>query len=446
MSLFAVLVAVIATTSAQTRAETGKSEFSKSTVTVGAIGTGYLRNWPGHQNSEMIYSVEPKARGNWKFLDGVVDLTAYVYAQKVNTLTVEGSDFYLATNELLLKHHQLTVGRVKTEWSVADSVWKTGLWSPRFMWNQLHPQELGFTGVTYDYKQQVFELKLFGSYLSIPERGVPFVEQGGKLVSPSRDWLSPATQMIMMNQSMNINYQIKYPPLNDLILFPNAAAKVRFGKESGFWSSLGYTYKPLNQTDLSVEAEVSAKDLAVYTKLHPRRLFHHLATAEAGFESNSWNLWTSFTAEKVVNRPPPVGTWMVQPIASTVSGAWGTRVKSVTGFEANLSFLMTESEKLTPIAGAIPLDLPKRLTYTQAVNVGGRFDSRRNWSIGVNEVYDLKSNSGLTSVDGVLAFQSGLGLSAGADLVNARSDSSSGGFLDTFAGNDRFWGKVSYAF
>ncbi len=416
---------------------------------------GFLRTSNDRADSAYILTLGPEFSGRSKTVEGKFDLRAMAFTSNISSITLESRNAYIATSKELMTEHQVTLGRRQIDWSKFDDTWKFGMWSPRFLWDPLRPDQIGLTGAFYQHESSTWRLTGYASPVAIPERSYPVQNVAGRLSSPSPFFIPLPERLIVMNaQSVAINYNVKTPNYNEVIFRPNAAFQAKFGREKGFWASAGYAYLPIHQIDLAIEASLSIPSNTMNADIYPRFPMHHMITAESGFNHRMWSLWTSVTGEQ----PTTVETketWIANSTGPALISAAGGSLKWQEGLVVSGSYLfvLEQNRGLTgpSMAQNVNLTLPSRFPYRRAFEVGGNWDSGSPTMFGAKWTLDTENQSNLISADMLYRArwkkkfsrdeQWAFGL--GADFI---SSVTSKGTIGQYNGDDRVRGTVTYVF
>ena len=361
-----------------------------------------------------------------------------------SSFTIESSDAYLSTSRSWVDDHQVTLGRRHYDWSFMDDRWKLGLWSPRFMWDPVRPQQIGLTGLFYSYENRNWRVLAYASPISVPERGFPLRIEDGNLESSSPDWVAPFSQVSLMNQAVDIKYQLKYPSMSDLLFMPGGALSVRHGDPSGtgLWAQAMVASLPMNQVDLVLQAELMASTLTLNSTLHPRRLRHDLASLEFGWNGEVVRPWISITGERPEVLGVPEG-WIASPMGPTLVSSGGVEFLFPTG--NSLGMQVIDVREVLPVTGGTALAgaSPPRIQWQDALRLTAGWDGPSRYDYDFVWTYDITNQSSLITADFGIQAMRRLHLGVGADFFTSPTRE---GFLGQYYGNDRVRARVTYAF
>ncbi|MGK5083966.1 hypothetical protein WDW37_11755 [Bdellovibrionota bacterium FG-1] len=408
----------------------------------------------GDMSSTLVLGPEVYTEGRWVAAE--MDLKGIAFIQDRNSFTVEAGNLYFATSPKLVQHHQITVGRRSYDFSTMENEWGLGLWNARFLWNPLKPERIGLTGLFYSYQTPRWRVLAFGTPLSPPERSYPIREIRGRLDSSSPDWIPPYDSLVMMNRQVPINYTIVYPPMSELLIRPGGAIQIRYGAEDGPWVAGTYGVMPMHQAQLAVDAGYVPQKGVVDAIVHPRTLFHHLATGEAGYRGKLWSVWASATGESPIQKATPA-SWQADPMGPALLTSGGGEIRLDHIFSLSASYLGVDESKPAPSPDAVPLNMPSRFEFQKATLIEGRWTGLPYFTLNVRWIYDLGQTSSLLSLD--LLYQpfskdnsalkamfggpGSLTFGVGSDLISSADGT---GFIGQYVGNDRVRGRISYAF
>ncbi|MBC7691856.1 MAG: hypothetical protein H7222_08800 [Methylotenera sp.] len=435
-------------------AEVSLAFSSQAMATTGFVrleSDGFLKRSDDRSNSTQTIVLGPEFSGQNRFVEGNADLQAIGYVTNKSTFTAESKNAYLATSTQLMPRHQLTLGRRQYDWSVVDDQWKMGLWSPRFLWDPLRPEQIGLTGAFYTYQSQSWRVLAYASPLSIPERGFPTQQQDGRITSASPFYIEPFQKLqITENRSLPVHYDLQYPAMSELLLNPGGAMQVRYGEKQGGWIQANYGILPILQPNLSIEPSIVLQSNEVEVTVHPRILYHHVMTGETGFKNRDFSLWSSVTGETPLQKQIP-SSWVTIPIGPTLIVSAGAEANFRGGFKLNGSlFYLNETTPAQTDAAVDTSSLQGRFEYKKAARLGAEWSGMTHLTYSTAWIADLEEKSNLMSFD--LNFRPKLDASlvSGAWLINVGTDfftSSTGtGHLGKYQGNDRVRGGVSYVF
>lgn len=191
---------------------------------------GFLRTSENRDTSNYMLTFGPQFEDQGKVLAGKVDIKAISYLKNPDALTIESKNAYMATSPELLGMNQFTIGRREYDWSTMDDVWKFGMWTPRFTWDPLKPEQIGLTGAFYTHESSVWRVLVYSSPVSIPERSYPVRNSEGKVYSDSPYSIPLPEKVVMLKNQVDINYNIQDPQYSEILSRPAGAVQLRYGR------------------------------------------------------------------------------------------------------------------------------------------------------------------------------------------------------------------------
>lgn len=423
-----------------------ESAFGLGTLSLDS--SGFLRSSADRATMSNTFIVRPQLDGTSKWIEGRLNLQVLGYLEDAGSFTVEANEAYIATSRELMPHHQFTFGRRQYDWSRADDTWQLGMWTPRFIWDPLRPEQIGLTGAFYTYESKLWRFMAYASPISIPERGYPISNSGGSLESSSPFHISPPIAtggLVGSSTSTPIQYYIQYPSMSNILLRPAGAIEARYATPEGLWMSGAYGLMPIHPVDIVAQPFFVPQTGTIQTQLQPRFPMHHLLTAEAGWKTETWSLWGSVTGEAPLSAEVPAG-WMGTPTGPSLVNSWGGEVLFDSGLKLRSSYLFI-LEQLPPASsssGGPALSLQGRFPYKRALQVSGSWGEGKTLSYGASTIYDIENGSALVSFDMMLRGKPKTWtLNLGSDFIVSNSGV---GWIGQYQGDDRIRGKVSYEF
>ena len=411
---------------------------------------GFLRSAEdARSDSSATFSYSTSFEDQGEVLEGKIDVKGLAYVSDYSSFTFTSKDAYVATSSRLMKRHQVTFGRRLYSWSLADDYWKSGMWSPRFTWDPFRPEQVGLTGLFYTYQSRKWNLRFFGSPVTVPERSYPVQERDGALVSESPFWKPlPAQLRTSTGNLLNVNYDLQQPSVSEMLFNPAVAASVRFGEKRGGFGSVAVGLMPMHQADLVVEPTLVADvDPYVATRVRPQFPMHRLATVEGGYIGKRFSAWASFTEEKPfdIYRAP---NGIANRMGLTRMLVLGGQYRTSGGLVASGSFLTLNERPETPPSNPnlnVAVDLPKRHQYNQALRLDLSWRNTLPLSYLCSWTHDLENKGHLISFD--IGYQkhwdSAWNIGLGVDLLSGDSGE---GWIGQYNGYDRVRARLAYAF
>jgi hypothetical protein len=417
---------------------------ARATGSIGMETTGFLQHADGRADSSTTFlfnqKVGTETRGNF---DAQLDLKVITFMSDRSSFTAELGDSYISTGENFSLLHEFTLGRRNYDWSVSDQVWKTGLFSNRFMWDPVRPEVLGLTGAFYKYQSQNFRVLAFASPIAVPERGLPMRQVGGSVTSPSPDWIPLYEELRTFGQTVDIQYTVNTPSISKLIANPGAGASLRYGENQGFWTSVTTGFLPMQQINIAAEFGLDSSNNILNASLNARVLYHNLNTFEAGYRVGKSHFWTSVTREIPLPSDPVPANWITSAIGPSWISSFGASHQFNNRLQMGLGYIVVNESKPTQQDAQLASFLPKRFQYTRATQLTATFMHNDRLTSSGDWRYDFDTNSQLISINMNYRVGTNWNFSFGADGFIS---STSTGFLGQYQGYDRVRAGVKYVF
>ncbi len=383
-------------------------------------------------------------------LKGKGDLLVNSFITDQPQAVVESHEAYLTTSDELMGNHHLTVGRKYYEWSKLDEQWNMmSLWSPRYNWDQLHPESIGMTGIFYSYETPRLKFLAFASPIAIPERGTPIEEKDNNIVSPNPFWKPLPSQMTVANQPTNISYSLLMPSTEEILMRPNFALRSRYDFDNGMWFSLNTGVLPIHMVQMAAEPYLDSTAPAgqLQVNIRPQLPMRNINTAEVGFDnpSKDWNVWLSASYEQPFHFQNQ-STWLNPIITPTSIFSAGTRVQMTSNFWFNGSALFIHEQPFTSASSLsdVKVNLPTRFPLKQAFKVGGNWRFNDYTQSNIAWIQDLAEQNHIVSLDLQHELQHlPITIGAGTDLIVSKTTQ---GGVGQYYGDDRLRGWLKYAF
>ena len=87
-------------------------------------------------------------------LEGGTDLKRKLDLSMMALSSDAKNSFTVDVREAYISRGGFSFGERSVEWNRADEVWKLGFWSPRFVWDPLHPELIGKFGAFYHFESE----------------------------------------------------------------------------------------------------------------------------------------------------------------------------------------------------------------------------------------------------------------------------------------------------
>ncbi len=382
-------------------------------------------------------------------LHGEADLELFTFIDNQPLVSGEAHELYLANQKNTLGNFQISVGRKIEEWSKLDRTWtQMSLWSPRWTWDELHPEIVGMTGVFLSYNTPRFQLTAFGSPLAIPERGTPVSEKNGNIVSPNPFWKPLPTTLTVMGQPTALRYTLLTPPLQEILLRPNFALRARYEFQNGFWVSANSGVLPVNMIQMAAEPYLAASDNGVLqVNIRPQFPMRNINTVESGYQADDheWDVWTSVSYEQPFNFENQ-STWLNPIITPSSIVSAGTDIRLTRNFTFNGAALFIHEQPYVSASNLpnVNVNLPTRFPLKQGIKIGGNWRFSEVTDANAAWVQDLVEQNHLVTVDIQRHIRKmNITVGAGADVLFTNSTH---GWVGQYYGADRLRGWLKYAF
>lgn len=392
----------------------------------------------------------------WKYMDFGVEAEGRVTVNNTSYNYLEFPQLFIGTPRLF-NRFQVHVGRKLVDWSRADDEWRLGIIQPRFRWDYVNPKTVGLAGAFASAELGIAKATLFGSPYFTPERGVPFRVSEGAFASDSPWFTSPPRFVRFNNQDTEVVYRVRSPAVSEVISHPGGGGLIELGQSYGFFGSVGYAYKPMNQLNMAYDGKLRIPENQLEVTLVPRVIYHHVFSSSFGFRTETLRTRLSMMGESPENQPAPDGFTYQQVSPAFVASP---------SIEFDLP--------LIPRGGLTTFKLGYfKLFGGQVEDVGPRasgngsiFESRYAFqnavSVGIHtplpgplaKVLLFKSTLFHDfSVQGSM-LTSGLEyrptpfllMSLGADIIGGKESETGSDFFTRYRTNDRVHGGVSYVF
>jgi hypothetical protein len=343
---------------------------------------------------------------------------------------------------------QVALGRKRADWNQLDRQWQLGIWEPRFRWDLLNPDSVGLSGLFVTYERPGFQLTAMGSPGFIPERGAPMELRGDQWVSYSPLARTPPPVINVLGSPARVGYELQVPSYADLLLQPGGSLRARFGRNQGFWSAAGYAYKPMNQAILAFDGIFRLGPNAVEVDLHPRAVYHHVLSGEAGYETRELSLTLSTLFEIPVDTAQPL-TRTVQQLAPSQAYSATAQMKP---WDLTASVLVQSGGNAADVgqdADGQSTSFETRYPYQLAASVSKLWRLSPQLTANSRGIFDFSNDGMMLSAQLSYRFDRSWMASLGGDLLISGAPLTGPGSVDLislYRGNDRIQAGVSYVF
>jgi hypothetical protein len=426
---------------------TGDDRFSG---TVGFDSSSFFYRSESRGTAATTLNATLRGKSDSKILHSEGDLSAYTFVTNTPALGIESRELYVQTRAGTLGNFDIAFGRKIEEWSKLDQTWRMmSLWSPRWTWDELHPQVIGMTGLFLSYRTRNFKTVLFASPLAIPERGTPVEEKDRNIVSPNPFWKPLPEEITVLGARTKVNYSLMMPGLQEILLRPNFAWKARYDFDGGAFISMNAGVLPVHMVQMAAEPflETSGASSRLDVNIRPQFPMRNINTLEAGYESpaRDWSLWLSGSYEQPF-RFQNGDTWLNPVITPSAIVSAGTSVELTGNFRFNGSLLIINEQPFSRSSRVpdVNVQLPSRFPLKQGIQIGGNWRFSDINEGNVNWIQDLIQQNHLISMDVSHWIRSArISVGAGMDVILANSTR---GWVGNYYGDDRLRGWLKYAF
>lgn len=380
---------------------------------------------------------------------------------------------YLNVKELYIAYDlnetsRLSFGRKLNWWSDLDDRWNLGFFQPQFRWNPLVPETQGMTGLFWEKKMDRFRLLAFGSVLFIPDQGPGFELKDGQFQSSSPWFTPPPQNIIFQNQLLPIDYQVKTPPMSDILFQPSYGMQLKYtqneaivssqarSEESGFFAFLSGQYKPSHQMAMSYKGVLVTDRVRV--DIQPKTYYESVVGLDFGYKQD----WGTVLLSSLYIRPQKINfdtasmTGMNYPLlkeAASFGPAVHINVNEKISFA--IAGLLTTGGEVTeegPDTSAQRTALTTKYLYKNAYQIGIHYKDtfRRKLRLRSSLLW-LQTGVGQndTATMKILRFKNQLDIkgpwSLNMDLLLVETSAESSP-VATFRNLDQLWIGASYAF
>ncbi|MBU6154851.1 MAG: hypothetical protein KGP28_11160 [Bdellovibrionales bacterium] len=426
---------------------TGSDRFSG---TVGFDSSSFFYRSESRGTAATTLNATLRVKSDSKILHAEGDLSAYTFVTNTPAIGVESREMYIQTRRGALGNFDISVGRKLEDWSRLDGTWRMmSLWSPRWTWDELHPQVIGMTGLFIGYRTKNFKAVFFGSPIAIPERGTPVEEKDNNIISPNPFWKPLPSEITVLGAQTRVNYSLLMPSIQQILLRPNFALKARYEFDGGAFFSLNSGVLPVHMVQMAAEPflATSGPSGRLDVNIRPQFPMRNINTIELGYDSptKDWNLWLSGSYEQPF-RFQNGETWLNPIITPSTILSAGTSVDLTSNFRFNGSLLIINEQPFSRSSRVpdVNVQLPSRFPLKQGIQVGGNWKFSDINEGNINWVQDLIQQNHLISMDVSHWIRSArISIGAGMDVILANSTQ---GWVGNYYGDDRLRGWLKYAF
>ncbi len=408
----------------------------------------YTSDSRGTQATTFKASIKGKSDSHYFHQEG--ELTLYSFVTQKPQVGFEAPELYASTHRGLLGNFTLSFGRKLQNWSQLDGTWRMmSLWSPRWTWDELHPQVVGMTGVFLNFETPRFKFVLYGSPIAIPERGTPIAEENGNIVSPNPFWKPLPSTLNVLGADTPIRYSLMMPSITQILLRPNFAMKARYEFERGFFVSANTGVLPVHMVQMAAEPYVSTSGSSgiLEVNIRPQLPMRNINTLEAGYQDpkGQYQAWISGSYEQPF-RFENQANWL-NPIitpSTVLSAGMKAMIRSDLTVEGSVLAVNEEPFVRNSKLPNVNVDLPSRFPLKRGVQVAGNWRVSDRTGTDAAWIHDLMNGNHFASVNLQHTIPGPrLTLGVGMDLILAQNNQ---GWIGHYYGDDRIRGWLKYAF
>lgn len=380
------------------------------------------------------------------------------YSFNESTFYTNLSEFY---HTFKTDSADISLGRKKNNWSVADETWKTGLWQPQFRWDRMRQESQGLTGFLFERPiSKKHKVNAFVSPIFIPDDLVDFREENGKFVSENPWFKPPPNRAKVFGVDNEIYAYLETPDIASVVLNPSIAFQYEYEMNKFNTFSFAYGYKPINQILNSLAYKfliAGVDDSGVELKIYPFVAYHHLLTTEHRFEDRYFTNNLSATLEKPT-RLLENEDIVYQRISDAVTLSWlGSYALSGEGdsaFRVYGGYMRTfggyEADGGDVFDSGTQFEIRQR--YLSVFKTGLSYpvwNKTRRVRNNIEANYDTIINGGTVLSEVEVAFTDHLFFSTSVDLIGVfetNEGTKKSNFINTYRANDRVQLRLSYVY
>ncbi|MEN9723322.1 MAG: hypothetical protein RJB38_1308 [Pseudomonadota bacterium] len=349
---------------------------------------------------------------------------------------------------------QFQVGRVLLPWSALDDEWKLGVFQPRFIYDFLHPQQVGLAGAFVTLGKPGMRLSLFASPGFVPDRGLPVSVDNGRITSIDPFFHAPISEVIYEGKTTPIAYHLNRPPLTDLLMRPGWGFLGQWGEAEGWSVSGAYAYKPVNQVLLAYNNLYNLSFEVADADLYPRVVNHHLMSADLKYAASVWGAGLSVVREIPVMDQVPVA-WNSQQLAPAWLVSPQVSFQGARAFRASVSYLSVQGgNALDSKASSGPqvnssasvFNLRYPFTHAVRASIGDQIWKKAQHSLTWKSqmIFDLEHSAQAYLHSVAYQPHESWQVRLATDILVGSGSQTD--FISRNRANDRFFGAVSYVF
>lgn len=342
------------------------------------------------------------------------------------------------------KDHHVRVGRQILPWSEVDSVWGFGKVNNRVNFDYFTPGQEGLIGLLYEASPKSgFRFRAFASPLYVPELNPSLdIDKKNKTIKSRHPWAdTPATTAEVEGTMMNIEYDVNYPEINDVIY--RYTAGMNIGWENKHWVFDNFFIrKPENAFTADVEVNVDFSASIVGAKIDLRFYYHDVWGSTLKYRNKDIEMYISGIAIRP-NEYPDVD----EKVRYTEIKNKKRREDYVGGGISRSNDLYTLA--FNYVARLSPFDREKDdlaldPRWNQAVNLTAIRNFGTRYSIAADLKFDMLTTDRLLMLRGTYNVSKQLVMNIGVNMIGTPNDGKS--FWSPYTNNDAIYGGVRYVF
>lgn len=338
----------------------------------------------------------------------------------------------------------LSFGRQILDWSTVDQTWGFGKVNNRKNFNYFEPGQEGLIGLNYERKStNGMRYRVFGSGLYVPESNPSLdINKKDKTITSRHPWAdAPATRAEVQGQMMDIQYNVDYPKISDVIYRYSVGANIGF--ENEHWKFDNFVMrKPENSTTPDVEIAVDFQNRIVTANIDPRFYYHDVYGSTLKYRNQDIEMYVSGIAIRP-NEFPDVD----ERVRYTEIKNKKRREDYVGGGISRANDLYTVA--FNYVARLSPFDrnkedLAQDPRWNQALNFMGLRNFGRFWSLMADLKFDMLTSDRLLMVRGIYNATKELQMNIGVNMIGTPTDGKS--YWSPYTNNDAIYGGLRYVF
>ncbi|MBS1960113.1 MAG: hypothetical protein JST80_11615 [Bdellovibrionales bacterium] len=358
---------------------------------------------------------------------------------------------------------RFTFGRRLIGWSKIDDLWDIGEFEPLDSWDRLRSTPNGLTGIFAYADTDNEEIRLFASYLFLPEMTPNIVIDNNRFSSEHPQAVASAPQTYtLLNRPTPLGYNLAIPSIDKIIFRPSFAVSAgnkevnrSTHEKNRFRYKLTYGYLPYNYFPIALQATLAIPLDQIVVSLQPRLLSHHLMGAETSFKfAESATFGFAALGSLPVQDTIPADYTTTTLTNSVTLSPWLELKFS----RANLVFsqIITRGgldADVGPYADPNSSIFSSRLLYRNASEMKARYllssTSAKSDYIEAKYLHEYSINADWISADLVVYLEKNFSFLVGGDLINADKtvdDDRGAEFLADVRAIDRVRMGVQYVF